>query len=133
MAKPDRLAAPPAKEDNAVKLQVSPPQVRVRVPEIKIPEIKVPEANVTVDTAGIADAINALGQVIIQIAQQQNAILQMIDDHHAVLNKALGNQPDIKVEAPKVNMPARPRSFTVEVDDGSAEPTYMRIRADTPN
>ena len=128
-----RLEPKKEPENNAVQLQVQPPQVRVRIPEIKIPEIKVPESVVNMDTTAIADAINGLGQALVQIAQQQAAILATIQEHHGVINKAMTNQPDIKVEAPVVKIPPRPRSFSVEMEDEAGDKIYMNIEANSPN
>lgn len=127
MPKHNRLQAPPSSDGN-IQMKVTPPPMRVKLPEIKIPDI-----NVAIDADGIAAAVNTLAQSMNMLAQQQAQILQTINDHHAVLNKALGNQPAIKVEAPKVTLPPKPRSFTVNVEDGNGETTTMNIRADSSN
>lgn len=130
-----RLKKPePTGNDNSVKLEVAPPQVRVRIPDIQIPEIKVPESVVNMDTAPIAEVMKGVGQMLTQLAQQQSAILQTIQEHHAVINKALGNQPNIEVQAPVIKSAPRPRSFTVEVEDEAGDVTAkMNIRANSPN
>jgi hypothetical protein len=111
-------------------LKVGQPAVNVRIPEIKMPQIK---ATVNVDVSGIESAVNSLAQSMQQIAQQQYALLEMIREHHYALNSIIGNQPNIEVAAPIVKMPARPRSFSVEVEGDDGEMTYMNIVANSSN
>ena len=132
MATNPKLKRPEKGNGNAaLQLEMPAPQVRVRIPEIKMPDINIPDVNM--DTTALAEVIAQLGQAMAALAQQQAAILQTIQDHHAVLNKAMANQPDIKVAAPQIKMPPRPTSFTVEMEDDDGEPIYMNVTANSPN
>lgn len=129
-----RLATKPKPKNNesdgAVTLRVSPPQVKVGVPKVDV-TVEAPQLNM--DSSQFAEAINQLTAAMNQIAQQQYALLEIIREQGNAMASAAGSQPDIKVAAPVVKMPARPRSFGVEIEDEKGDTTYMRIVADSPN
>lgn len=127
----DRLNQKPKPKNNeadgTVTMRVSPPQVKVGAPVVNV---KVAEPQLNMDSSQFANAINDLAKAMKQLADQQQMLLQVINDHHAVINSALARQPNIEVAAPKVTIPARPREFDVAfVEDDDGEVVGMSVRA----
>lgn len=116
--------------DGAVTLRVAPPNVKVGVPKV---DVKVDSPQLNMDSTAFAEALESLAIAINQLGQMQAQIAQQIAETNRQLTVLAGQQPNIKVEAPKVTLPARPRSFRVEVEDEDGETTYMRIAAESPN
>ena len=126
MAAKDKLTPPKTKQNNgnaSIPLQVNPPKIHMSMPEIKIPDIK---SDVSVDTAPIAAALNEAFKVMAQIAAQQTAILQ-------VLQQLAGKDVKVDVPQPKVTVQAakRPGAYYVEFDKEDGETVGMRISAET--
>lgn len=116
--------------EGAAILRVSPPDVRVTSPKV---DVKVESPQLNMDSSAFADALESLAIAMNQISQQQARLLAVIEEHHAIINRTLERNPDITVEAPKVNLPPRPREFDVvfvEDDDGVVG---MKIRANLPD
>lgn len=96
------------------------------------PTIKIGDIAVEMDTTAFADAVNQLAAVMRDIAIGQADIMRAIQAQNAIVEKLIGNQPDIKVAAPVVKMAPRPRSYRVAVQDGD-ELIEMNIEAILPN
>ena len=128
MAAKDRLTpkTKPQSEANAsIPLNVS-PRVQMKMPEIKIPEIKIPDINIpAADMGPVAAVLEQAMAVIGQVAQQQQAILQ-------VLQQLASKEMNVTVEpsAVTVNNPKRPRSYYVEFDHDGDKTVGMRISAE---
>lgn len=117
----DRLKTKPNNGQAAagLNLQMSPPNINLKMPEIKIPEVKV-----TADTKPLLDVIV---QLAARIDQQQAHIV-------AILN-SLGKKDinvNVDVEQPKVTVQAakRPRNYYVAFDREDGETIGMRISAE---
>ena len=119
MAVGDRLKTKPTQRAVGVV------PVRVNIPDINVPDITVPA--LTADMAPIAKVIGELSQAIQQIATTQTAILT------ALQQLAQQAPPEIKVNAPEVKMPARPRDFDVAFVEDADGIVGMKIRANLPN
>jgi hypothetical protein len=93
---------------------------KIKIPEIKIPEIKISAA--ASDMRPIANAVNDLNRALVQIANTQTQILQVLTNQ---------KEPNVTVNsAPvEVKVPARPRSFYVELDKDGDETIGMHISA----
>lgn len=129
----DRLDPKPKPNNNGAaegtfSVQVQPPNVKVGSPAVTV-KVDAPQLNM--DSAQFASAINELSAIVAQIAQQQNMVLQMLAEQLKTVSNV--TPPDIKVAAPVIKLPPRPRSFGVEIEDGNGDTTYMRIVADSPN
>lgn len=105
-------------------MQINPPPVRVKMPEIKvpainIPEIKIPEVKVSADMQPIASAIQAIGGAVAElgrqqtlIAEQQTALLEVI--------KTLATQSGSKAKTPK--------AYQVDFDREGGQTVGMRVK-----
>lgn len=107
-------------------IHVSPPAVQVESPV----NVEAP------DMSGIASALSELSAIMVQLVKQQEAILKTLEEHHQTMGvlanrEAKISMPEIKV--PQVKMPARPKSFSVQIARPGEEPTTMRIQADKMN
>jgi hypothetical protein len=127
MAAKDRLKTKPNSNGGqsvaGLNLQMTPPNIHLKMPEIKIPDIK---SDVTVDMAPVARAFAEALQVITsQLASQQQAIL-------AILQQLAAKDVKVSVAAPNVTVAAakRPRSYYVEFMKEDGETTGMRISAE---
>ncbi len=129
MAAKDRLKTKTNQSSQAsasVPIQMTPPRISMKMPEIKIPDIKVPESNVNIDMKPIADAFTEAMRIFHEHAMhQQAAIVQILE---AIADKDV----TVKVQAPNVNVnsPKRPGSYYVEFDREGGETLGMRISAE---
>ncbi len=121
MAARDRLK-PNSKANYTPGMQINPPPVRVRLPEINLPDVHIGEVNIP-DSAmvPIAEEIAKLAQGMMQIAQQQQALLQ-------VLQQLAGREVKVEVKASDVKIPARKNgSYRVELIKDGDETIGMDI------
>lgn len=132
----DRLSPKKPKNDgdSSLALQVR-PVIRMGAPKIDIPKIEIPKIEIPAsDMKPIAEAIQALGQGLAQIANAQTQILQTMQQHHQLLAELVKkDSPTVNVPAPTVKMAPRPRAYRVELEKEGGETVGMFIEADTPN
>ena len=103
MAAKDRLKTKPNSNGGqsmaGLNLQMSPPNINLKMPEIKIPDIK---SDVNVDMAPVAKAFAEALQVITsQLATQQQAILSILHQQAAKDVKVTVAAPNVTVAAAK--------------------------------
>lgn len=116
--------------DGTVTMRVSPPQVKVGSPVVNL-KMDPPQFNM--DSKAFADALESLAIAINQLGQQQAVIAQQIAESNKLMAQLAGNPPNVKVDAPKITMPSRPRSYSVEIEDEKGDVTTMTIEANSPN
>lgn len=103
-------------------------------PEREPPGVVLPAPKVHIETVEFARSLDKVEQTlqsVLQAMAQHDARLVRTTEHLTSLLKQLAKQ-DIKVDLPDINMPERPTSFTVFVDDGD-EAIEMRIEANSPD
>lgn len=131
MAAKDRLKQKPNSQSAGMRVEVPPPSVRMRMPEIKIPEIKIPEVKIpAADMKPIADVLGQLGQAIAQIANVQTQILKTMQEHHGVIGDLAKRDMTVNVPSPTVKMAPRPRDFYVSLEKEDGETIGMQITAE---
>ena len=103
-------------------MQINPPPVKVRVPEIRVPEIKIPEIKIpeisvpAADMKPLAEAIQAIGGVILELGETQRALAEQQTELLGAIKTLAGNKPK------------RARSYTVDFDRDNGETVGMRIK-----
>lgn len=135
----DKLNPPtPSKDEGrailpAIQLEMPAPKVTIGAPQITLnPKVTVQVAapQVHVDITPIRQSIEQLGALMASLAQQQGSILTAVQVQNELISKLVG----VKVEPPVVNIPARPRAFSVEFEkDAEGATIGMFIEADRMN
>lgn len=121
------------------KLKMPPKTKRAALPEMRV-NVSAPDVRVTptFDTAKLAAAIDRMSAIMTQLAKQQESLLKALGEQYQVMQVLAQREakiapPSVKVSAPKVSIPPRPRGFNVEIQRPGEEPTLMRVEADKMN
>ena len=122
-----KLQKPARSAPAQASMQINPPPVKVRIPEIKVPEIKVPEIRIpeiripdinvpAADMRPVADAIKAIGGAIMELGDAQRTLAEQQAELLAAIKTLAGNKQ------------SRARSYTVDFDRDNGETVGMRIK-----
>ena len=103
----------------AATVNFRPPTVRVKAPKIVIPEIKIPPINVPpVNFGPISNELSKLSRAV-------DSLQHIVNEQHTTIESLQKTIASINIPVP----PPRPRTFSVEIDDGNGGMRKMRVRA----
>ena len=113
-----------------LKQRLTPKKTSPSVLNVSTSSVNLKTPTVTVEAPQMqleSTVIDALSTAIMNVAKQQAQILTAIEKQTAAIQTLANRKQDINVEAPKVNMPARPSRFYVTLDKEDGDTVGMRI------
>lgn len=115
-----KITPKPAKKTSPAVLNVSTNAVELKTPAVKI---EAPQMQIE------STIVDALASAVRQLAVQQAQILKAVEEQTKAIQALANSKQDIKVEAPKVNMPSRPSRFYVSLNKENGETVGMQIES----